>query len=128
MNQALIDAAVKAREFACAPRSGFKVGAALECDDGTIITGCNVENATLSLTTCAERCAIVKAVSEGKRRFRRVAVATVAPKPTPPCGSCRQLLWEFGGNMEVLIVNDGIHVETYRLAELFPKAFDGSNL
>ena len=123
-NRTLIDAARRARRHAQAGFSGFKVGAALETHDGTIITGCNVENATYGLTMCAERVAMFKALSEGHRRFRRVAVVADTEAPTPPCGSCRQILWEFGGDLEVLLANLRRHTGTYRLAELLPLPFD----
>src|SRR5262249_44476580 len=98
----LIDAARRARENAHAAFSKFKVGAALETEDGQIVTGCNIENATYGLTICAERVAMFKALSEGHRVFRRVAVVADTEAPTPPCGACRQILWEFGGDLEVL--------------------------
>ena len=91
----LIEAAKQARERAFAPYSSFRVGAALEAVDGRIIAGCNVESASYGLTICAERVALVKAVSEGLVDFRRAAVVTDADELTPPCGACRQLLWEF---------------------------------
>jgi cytidine deaminase len=123
-SRTLIDAARRARRHAHAGFSGFKVGAALEAHDGTIITGCNVENATYGLTMCAERVAMFKALSEGHRRFRRVAVVADTEAPTPPCGSCRQILWEFGGDLEVLLANLRRKTGTYRLAELLPLPFD----
>jgi cytidine deaminase len=104
--------------------SGFKVGAALETADGTIVTGCNVENATYGLTMCAERVAMFKALSEGYTQFRRVAVVADTEAPTPPCGSCRQILWEFGGNLEVLLANLRRQTGSYSLADLLPLPFD----
>src|SRR5436305_7665337 len=101
----LLDAARAARLNAWAPFSKFKVGAALETADGQIITGCNVENATYGLTICAERVAVFKAISEGHRSFTRVAVVADTAEPTPPCGACRQVLWEFGGDLEVILGN-----------------------
>jgi len=124
----LIAAAKAVRLNAEAPYSGFKVGAALEAEDGTIITGCNVENATYGLTVCAERVAVFKAISEGYRRFRKVAVVADAATPTPPCGACRQILWEFGGNLEVILANTTEETGRYRLADLFPLPFDGGSL
>ena len=124
----LCQAALDARENAHAPFSNFKVGAALEGDDGQIHTGCNVENATYSLTLCAERVAVFKALSEGARGFRRIAVAADTPTPTPPCGSCRQILWEFCGDIEVILVNLEGKTESFRLRELFPRPFDASYL
>jgi cytidine deaminase len=122
--KALIAAARSARRNAHARFSGFMVGAALEAADGTIITGCNIENATYGLTLCAERVAMFKALSEGHRKFRRVAVVADTEAPTPPCGACRQILWEFGGNLDVLLANLRRQTGTYRLAELLPLPFD----
>jgi cytidine deaminase len=98
----LIDAAAQARERAVAPYSGFQVGAALESRDGAVITGCNIENASWGLTMCAERVALFKALSEGHRGFRRLVIVTGATRPSPPCGACRQLLWEFCGDVQVI--------------------------
>ena len=128
MASTLIDAARRAREHAYATFSGFKVGAALETADGTFITGCNVENATYGLTVCAERVALWKAVSEGHRQFRRIAVVADTPAPTPPCGACRQLLWEFGGDLEVILANLQGAVSRHRLADLLPLPFDAHTL
>jgi len=128
MPDPLLQAALDVRENAFAPYSKFKVGAALEGLDGRIHTGCNVENATYGLTMCAERVAVFKAVSEGARRFKRVAIAADTDKLTPPCGACRQILWEFCGDVEIALVNPRGKIETYRLKDLFPKPFDGSYL
>jgi len=124
----LVEAARSARERAHAPFSKFKVGAALETEDGTIVTGCNIENATYGLTLCAERVAMFKAISEGHRRFTRVAVVADTEAPTSPCGPCRQILWEFGGDLEVILAN--LHEEKgrYRLADLLPLPFDARML
>jgi len=122
--RALIAAARRARRYAHAAYSGFKVGAALETDDGTIITGCNVENATYGLTICAERVAMFKALSEGHRRFRGVAVVADTTAPTPPCGPCRQILWEFGGDLEVIMANLRRETGRYMLRDLLPLPFD----
>lgn len=124
----LVAAAATAREQAFAPYSEFRVGAALEAEDGTIIFGCNVESASYGLTMCAERVAIFKGISEGHRRFRRVAVVTDTDLPTPPCGACRQLLWEFAPAAEVLIANLNRTIKRYRVRELLPDAFDAGNL
>ncbi len=124
----LVTAALAAREHAFAPFSKFKVGAAVVGVDGRIHTGCNVENATYGLTVCAERVAVLKGVSEGARRFKRVAVAADSEKLTPPCGACRQILWEFCGDVEIVLVNLRGKIETYRLKDLFPKPFDVSYL
>ena len=128
MSPGLLAAALAARENAFAPFSKFKVGAALEDIDGRIHTGCNVENATYGLTVCAERVAVWKAISEGIRKFRRVAVAADTDSLTPPCGACRQILWEFCGDIEVALVNPRGKTETYRMKDLFPKPFDVSYL
>lgn len=124
----LVAAAIQAREHAHAPFSGFKVGAAVEDSAGRIHTGCNVENATYGLTVCAERVAIFKAISEGARAFRRVAVVAETDRLTPPCGACRQILWEFCGDVEIVLANLKGATETIRLGELLPRAFDRSFL
>ena len=124
----LIEAALAAREHAHAPFSKFKVGAALEDESGRIFTGCNVENATYGLTVCAERVAVFKAISEGVRKFRRIAVAADTDALTPPCGACRQILWEFCGNMEITLANLHGKNETMQLKDLFPRPFDASLL
>ena len=124
----LLAAALAVRENAFAPFSKFKVGAAVQGLDGRIHTGCNVENATYGLTVCAERVAIFKGISEGSRRFKRVAVAADTERLTPPCGACRQILWEFCGDVEIVLVNPRNKIETYRLKDLFPKPFDVSYL
>jgi cytidine deaminase len=125
---ALIAAALAARENAFAPYSKFKVGAAIEDTAGRIHTGCNVENSTYGLTVCAERVAVFKAISEGVRKFRRVAVAADTDRLTPPCGACRQILWEFCGDIEIVLVNPRGQTETHHLKDLFPKPFDVSYL
>ncbi len=128
MTDLLAGAALAARQNAFAPYSKFQVGAALEDAEGRIHTGCNVENATYGLTICAERVAVFKAISEGVRKFRRIAVAADTEKLTPPCGPCRQILWEFCGDIEVILVNPRGKTETYQLKDLFPKPFDESYL
>jgi len=120
----LIRAARQARRNAHASLSKFKVGAALETVDGTVVTGCNIENATYGLTICAERVAMFKAVSEGHRRFRRIAIVADTERPTPPCGACRQILWEFGGNLEVILANLRRETGRHRLSDLLPVPFD----
>ena len=125
MDEAILIAAARAaRERAFAPYSRFKVGAALETEDGTIVSGCNVENSTYGLTVCAERVAVLKAVSEGHRVFRRVAVVADTADPTPPCGPCRQILWEFCGDNEVILANLTSELGRHRLKDLFPFPFD----
>jgi cytidine deaminase len=128
MPDALLEAALQARENAHAPFSKFKVGAAIEDDSGRIFTGCNVENATYGLTVCAERVAVFKAISEGARKFRSVAVAADTDLLTPPCGSCRQILWEFCGDVEVTLINLQGKTETFQMKDLFPRPFDASFL
>ena len=120
----LVAVARRAREHAHARFSNFKVGAALETAEGAIITGCNVENATYGLTICAERVAMFKALSEGHRAFTRIAVVADTDEPTPPCGACRQILWEFGGDLEVTLANLRETKGTYRLKDLLPLPFD----
>ena len=127
-SDALIAAALAARENAFAPYSKFRVGAAIEDSGGRIHTGCNVENSTYGLTVCAERVAVLKAISEGVRKFRRVAIAADTDRLTPPCGACRQILWEFCGDVEIVLVNLRGTTETHRLKDLFPKPFDVSYL
>src|SRR6202050_2942991 len=122
MTDPLIDAALAARAHAFAPYSHFLVGAAVEDDSGAIHTGCNVENATYGLTVCAERVAVFKAISEGARGFTRVAVVADTENLTPPCGACRQILWEFCGDVEIVLSNLAGKTETLRLGTLFPRA------
>ena len=123
-SDALVEHARRAREHAVADYSHFKVGAALQTADGTIVTGCNVENATYGLTVCAERVAMFKALSEGHRSFTRVAVVADTNDPTPPCGACRQILWEFGGDLEVVLANLTEIKGHHRLKDLLPLPFD----
>ncbi len=124
----LIAAAIAARQNAHAPYSNFRVGAAVRAKSGRIYTGCNVENSTYGLTVCAERVAIFKAVSEGERGFEAAAVCTDAEMLTPPCGACRQILWEFCGDIEVTLSNLAGKTETHRMSALFPRPFDSSFL
>jgi cytidine deaminase len=120
----LVGAARRAREHADAAFSHFKVGAALETADGEVITGCNIENATYGLTICAERVAMFKALSEGHRAFVRIAIVADTEAPTPPCGACRQILWEFGGNLLIELANLKSTKGTHRLQDLLPLPFD----
>ncbi len=120
----LVDAARAARQHAVADFSGFKVGAALETDTGEIVTGCNIENATYGLTVCAERVAIFKALSEGRRSFTRIVVVADTVSPTPPCGACRQIIWEFCGDIPVVIANLTEIKTTLAMTELLPLPFD----
>jgi len=120
----IVHAARIARERAMASFSEFKVGAALETQDGRIITGCNIENSTYGLTMCAERVALFKAASDGHRSFTRIAVVADTPKPTTPCGACRQILWEFAGDIEVILA-DLTDIKTrHQLKDLLPHPFD----
>ena len=128
MNQALVDAALAARLNAHAPFSHFMVGAAVEAEDGRIFTGCNVENATYGLTVCAERVAVFKAISEGARKFRSIAVSADSKTLCPPCGACRQILWVFLGDVPLTLVNLEGRTETMRISEIFPRPFDASFL
>ena len=120
----LSDYAREARKLATAPFSNFKVGAALLTTEGEIITGCNIESATYGLTLCAERIAVFKAVSEGFREFAAIAVVADSHLVTPPCGSCRQVLWELCGNIWVHIADLKGHKKTMRLSTLLPEPFD----
>ena len=122
--ESLIGAATAAREFAHARYSHFKVGAALEAADGYTISGCNIENATYGLTLCAERVALVKALSDGHDVFTRIAIVADTDTLTPPCGPCRQLLWEYCGDIEVVLGNLTGATASYRLAALLPLPFD----
>ncbi len=124
----LVEAARFARTKAIAPYSHFLVGAALETADGQVITGCNIENASYGLTVCAERVALLKALSEGHRRFARIAVVADTPTPTSPCGPCRQLLWEYCGDIPVVMANLVEVTATHQLAALFPLPFDSRQL
>lgn len=120
--------AAEARERAQAPYSGFRVGAALKTHTGEIVTGCNVENASYGLSLCAERVAVFKAVSEGLEGFTAIVIVAEAPRLTPPCGACRQILWELCGDIWVRIADLKGRSRTLRLGELLPLPFDRRNL
>lgn len=124
-SDALVAAARDARERAIATYSGFRVGAALLTSTGEIVLGCNIENATYGLTTCAERVALLKALSDGHRAFTMIAVVADTEAPTPPCGPCRQLLWEYCGDIPVVMANLTRVTATLQLADLLPLPFDG---
>jgi cytidine deaminase len=124
----LFQAALEVRERAHAPFSKFKVGAAVEDEDGRIFTGCNVENATYGLTLCAERVAIFKAISEGAGKLTRVVVVADTNVLTPPCGACRQILWEFCGDANLTLANLAGKQETMSIKDIFPRPFDASFL
>ena len=125
---ALILAAKQARENAHAPFSDFRVGAAVRAKSGRIYTGCNIENASYGLTCCAERVAIFKALSEGERGFEAIAVVTDTDALTPPCGACRQIVWEFCGDVPVILANLKGKVERESAAKLLPRPFDSAFL
>ena len=127
-DQELIDAATIVRENAYAPFSAFRVGAALETDEGDIITGCNVESASYGLTVCAERIAIFNAVARGSKRIRRIAVVADTEELTAPCGACRQVIWEFGGDIPVIMSDLHGKTETIQMKDLLPRAFDSTFL
>lgn len=120
---ALLAKAKEASDHAYTPYSHFNVGAAIECSDGSVFTGCNVENAALGSTICAERTACVKAVSEGHREFRRIAIYADSQDYSYPCGACRQFLAEFSYDMEVLIGKAGGKYVSYKLSDLLPGKF-----
>ena len=124
----LVAAAKQARENAHAPYSNFRVGAALRATSGQVYTGCNVENSTYGLTVCAERVAIFKAISEGERGFDAIAVVADTPILTPPCGACRQLIWEFCGDVDIILANLKGQVEVVRTSAILPRPFDSSFL
>jgi cytidine deaminase len=124
-SEALVTAARVARERAIAPYSGFRVGAALATSDGRVFTGCNVENASYGLTVCAERVALLKALSEGAREFTAIVVVADTESPTPPCGPCRQLIWEFCGDIPVTLANLDAIKARHTSGELLPFPFDG---
>ncbi len=127
-NEKLIEAAKEARQKAFAPYSNFHVGAAVELENGEIISGCNVESASYGLTVCGERVAIWKAVSEGKNKFKKIAVVVDTDELTPPCGACRQIIWEFCGDIPVILSNLKGKIQTFQMSELLPHAFDGKFL
>lgn len=124
----LIDAAADVREKAYAPYSNFKVGAAVETESGDIYTGCNVESASYGLTVCAERVAIWKGISRGEKKFARIAVVVDTEELTPPCGVCRQIIWEFCGDVPVILSNLHGKSEIISMSELLPRAFDSKFL
>ena len=120
----LVEAATAVRENAYAPFSEFKVGSALETDDGQIIVGSNVESASYGLTVCAERVAVWNAISQGKRKIVKIAVVADTEALTPPCGVCRQIIWEFGGDIPVVLANLNGKTEIVQMKDLLPRAFD----
>jgi len=128
MEPQLVSAAREVRERAYAPFSNFRVGAAVETADGRIYSGCNIESASYGLTVCAERVAIWKAISEGEKDLKRIAVVVDTEELTPPCGVCRQIIWEFCGDVPVTLANLHGKAETVQMKELLPRAFDSKFL
>jgi len=122
-NEALVDAARVAREQARAKYSNFKVGSALLCDDGRVFTGCNIESSSYGLTICSERVALFKALSEGADNFVRIVIVADTDELTAPCGACRQLMWDFCGDLEIVLTNLAGKSKTFRLTQLFPQPF-----
>jgi cytidine deaminase len=122
--QPLIEAAKKARLQSVAPFSNFHVGAAVKTESGKVYTGCNVESASYGLTVCAERVAIWKALSEGERQFTALAVVADTETLTPPCGTCRQIIWEFARGARIVFANLNGQTEEFHIADLLPRAFD----
>lgn len=122
--QELVEAAREVREKAYTPYSDFRVGAAVRTKGGKIYKGCNIESASYGLTVCAERVAIWKAVSEGEKEFTSIAVVADTQELTPPCGTCRQIIWEFCGDVPVTFSNLHGKTETVKMKELLPRAFD----
>ena len=120
---ALVQKALEARKNSYSPYSQFAVGAALEAEDGTIFSGCNVENASYGLAICAERVALFKAISQGAKKFKRLAMIADHPTPVPPCGMCRQTLIEFAPDLELILANVKGKLEKLRLSDLLPKPF-----
>jgi len=124
----LISKAIKAKNFSHSPYSKFRVGAALLTEDDEIITGCNIENASYGLTICAERTAIFKAYSEGKRKFKAIAISSDDKNFCPPCGACRQIIWELCGDIEVLLIDGNGNTKSFKASEFLPYPFGDENL
>jgi len=122
--QQLIDTAKSARLRSIAPFSNFLVGAAVKTAEGKVYTGCNVESASYGLTVCAERVAIWKALSEGERQFTELAIVADTEALTPPCGTCRQIIWEFAKNATIVLGNLRGETQVVSIRELLPRAFD----
>jgi cytidine deaminase len=122
--QSLIETATRARLQSVAPFSNFLVGAAIETKEGKVYTGCNVESASYGLTVCAERVAIWKALSEGERDFTALAIVADTETLTPPCGTCRQIIWEFSKHATIVLSNLRGQTQTVSITELLPRAFD----
>jgi cytidine deaminase len=122
--QQLLETAKKARLQSIAPFSNFLVGAAVKTEAGKVYTGCNVESASYGLTVCAERVAIWKALSEGERDFSELAIVADTGSLTPPCGTCRQIIWEFAKNATIMLGNLRGETQIVSIRELLPRAFD----
>ncbi len=128
MSDELVNAASQARQRAQARYSNFMVGAVVESIDGRVFTGCNIENSSYGLTVCAERVALFKAVSDGYREFKRMCVVADTRVPTPPCGACRQVIWELCGDIPIILANLAGDTQTVRASDLLPHPFDRSFL
>ncbi len=124
MYEKLFEVAKKYRENSFSPFSRFKVGAALLTEDGKIFGGCNIENSSYGLTICAERVAIFKAVSEGYKNFKRLLILTDTEELTPPCGACRQVIWDMCGDIEIVLMNLKGKDKSFKMKELLPYPFD----
>ena len=124
----LLEHAFAVQNNAHAPFSKYPVGAAVRTEDGTVFTGCNVESASFSLTCCAERVAVFKAVSEGHTRVMSCAIVTIEDEPALPCGACRQVLWEFGGDVRIVLGNADWKTRTVQLEEILPGGFTAAQL
>lgn len=124
----LIDSAIEAKKFSHSPYSKFRVGAALLTEDDEIITGCNVENASYGLTICAERVAIFKAYSEGKRKFKKLVITSDDKNFCPPCGACRQIIWELCGDIDVILVDGNKNTKIFKASDFLPFPFGDENL
>ncbi len=120
--------AVEAKKNAYAPYSKFRVGAALLNEDGTAAAGCNIENSSYGLTICAERNAVFKSYSQGKRKFKAMAIASDDPGFCPPCGACRQVIYELCGDIDIIMVNHNQELKILKISELLPLPFEGSKL
>lgn len=127
-NKLLIEKAREAREYAYVPYSGFHVGAALITDDKTIYTGCNIENSSYGATVCAERTAVFKAVSQGKKHIKKIAVVSDSQRETPPCGICRQVMAEFMEPDSQIILEAPEGLVVYKLSELLPNSFGAKDM
>lgn len=124
----LIDNAIEAKQYSYSPYSKFRVGAALLTLEDEIITGCNIENASYGLTICAERVAIFKAYSEGKRKFKAIAISSDDTNFCPPCGACRQIIWELCGDIDVILIDGNRNTKKFKASEFLPYPFGDENL